>query len=96
MFFRIVMMFSLIARNLLPPSSGQQRGAAVLSGKIPVYLITCITSQNTIPLLLIALITSNLINDYSLSEVNTKKHICHYMILYMGLEEEVSKINHCR
>jgi hypothetical protein len=31
-----------------------------------------------------------------LPEVNTKKHICCYMILYVGLEEEVDKINYCR
>jgi hypothetical protein len=31
MFFRNVMMFNLIARNLLPPSSGQKMKAAVSS-----------------------------------------------------------------
>jgi hypothetical protein len=57
MFFRNVMMFNLIARNLLSPSSGQKMEAAVSSRTIPVYFITCITSQKTIPLLLIALVT---------------------------------------
>jgi hypothetical protein len=57
MFFRNVMMFNLIARNLLPPSPGQKLEAELSSRTIPIYFSTCITSQKTIPPFLIALIT---------------------------------------